>query len=135
MARPRKNAAAQKGAKAKVQGRIHRRADQIDLPVSIDEKELGRRKNMLLASLEDQETLRAQRKAELADLNVRAKAIEESIHEHRMAMQNGTVDKPVKVEHVYDYEAETYELVRLDTNEVVETRQLSEEERQMEFDA
>jgi len=104
------------------------------LPVDIDDKEmrrLAKEAGELQAEIDDKEAklkkLVAGKKAELAEREDRKRKILEGL-------ANGTKEVEVKCGDLPNFEANEIEVVRLDTNEIVDVRTMTAIERQRSVD-
>jgi len=80
---------------------------------------------------QDIETINQEKKAALADFKNRIEAINDKIHKASIMIKQGIEVRQIECEMVMDYNKNTVTLTRLDTNDVVDRRGMTNEEKQM----
>lgn len=83
----------------------------------------------------EREQLEAELKRVTADLRARIREANKAFYEAVLSASKGTADQEVECEQRIDYKLGTVEVTRLDTNDLVEARELRAEEKQLELGA
>lgn len=103
------------------------------LPVKLSDKEI-QAAGEKLAELElDLQRAKEEAAGIAAQFRERKKALAENIAKTSRVVDEGQEDRPIVCEMVPDYRRNVMEVVRTDTDEVVEDRALTVDERQMEL--
>jgi len=98
------------------------------LPVQMTAEDREEQTNALISALNDvagAEAERAANNAALADLKKKKKAVIDSCID---ALSSNTYQSEVDCEEVWDYEAGTVTVIRLDTKEEIQSREMAAEE-------
>ncbi len=126
------------------QPRITRNEVTRELPVVFGDEEREEHTKRLLAALEREEALKADLAGYRADINAKLKETRKTIKDMRHALDAGCEQQAVACEEVWNFEREpvlvealgvtvepnSVSVVRLDTKEIVDTREIKPEERQ-----
>lgn len=105
------------------------------LDVKLTRDEVEQRAKELAASVKEHDRIDAERKADAALAKVKIDTISAQIRRLSNAVESRTEPQEVPCEWVADNHRLRMKLVRLDTMEVISTRDMTKEERQLEFPA
>lgn len=103
------------------------------LPVELTDKEVQERGEKLAELEQDAQECREEAAANAARYRERKKALAEQIAKVSKCINDGKEDRQVTCDLVPDYRRNLMEIVRQDTNEAVDSRALTADERQMEL--
>jgi len=113
---------------------VHTTQEPHTLPCMITSKERAEAADQLAMAIQQGESLALERKSALGDLKKRQDNLLERIHNLSIKVKDSIEMRPVVCELRLNHTKLTATLIRLDTNEEVESRPLSSEEKQMNLD-
>ena len=113
---------------------VHATQETNTLPCIITGKERAEAADQLATAIQQGESLELERKSTMGDLKKRKDNLLERIHNLTIKVKDSIEMRPVVCELRLNHTKLTATLVRLDTNEEVESRPLSSEEKQMNLD-
>lgn len=103
------------------------------LEVKLTREEVEQRAKELARTIKEHDRIDEERKAAAASAKVTIDQLNTNIRKLSRAVEFGTEFQDVACEWVADQRRMVMNLVRLDTNETVSTRSMTNEERQLEF--
>ena len=128
-------------AKAKAVKKTRKKKDLIkitfephNLPFKLGIKEKAEAAEELATALQSAESLALERKSVLSDFNSRAGGLTKKIHTLTLNVKDGMQMRSLECDLHLNYTKLTATIIRTDTNETVEERPMSEEEKQMQLD-
>ena len=113
---------------------VHTTHEPHTLPCIITGKERAEAADQLATAIQQGESLELERKSTMGDLKKRKDNLLERIHNLTIKVKDSIEMRPVVCELRLNHTKLTATLIRLDTNEEVESRPLSSEEKQMNLD-
>ena len=125
--------AKKKSAAATDGSQVYRERKKWELPCALTAEELETHSEELTSSLIEIEKLKAKQKVLVADIKNKIKMHAGTVAELTSIVHDRSELREVEVESVIDYEANNVTIRRLDTDEVIEDRSLSEAEKQMQM--
>ena len=113
---------------------VHATQETHTLPCIITGKERAEAADQLATAIQQGESLELERKSTMGDLKKRKDNLLERIHNLTIKVKDSIEMRPVVCELRLNHTKLTATLIRLDTNEEVESRPLTEDEKQMNLD-
>lgn len=113
---------------------IHTTHEPHTLPCKLTEKDKAVAAEELATAIQQGESLELERKSALGDLKKRKDNLLERIHNLTIKVKDGIEMRPVECELKLNHTKLTATLIRPDTGEEVETREMTLEEKQMSLD-
>lgn len=101
-----------------------------ELPVKLTDAELRERAKELGAAIEDHAIAERQKKAAADDFKMQLEALDTKISNLGHIVTRGEEYRPVAITTRKDFERSKVETIRLDTNEVVDSRPMTLDEKQ-----
>jgi len=120
--------------KKKTSDLTHKSKESHRLPCKISKEQKAEAADQLATAIQEADSLELERKTTLKDLGSRKEALIEKIHKLTQQVKDGVEQRSVDCELQLNYTKLTATLVRLDTEEIVEERPMTEEEKQMNFE-
>lgn len=117
-------------AKSKTKEDIREFEGLHDVPCELTEREKADAALVLAGAYQAQESLAIEKKSLLADIKQKADSLAEKIHKTSLMVQLGIEVKSINCELVLNYTTNQARLIRLDTKDVVEEREMTQEEKQ-----
>lgn len=113
---------------------IHTTHEPHTLPCKLDEKDKAQTADDLATAIQQGESLELERKSTLGGLKKRKDNLIERIHNLTIQVKDGIVMRQVDCELKLNHTKLNAILIRLDTEEVVDERPMTQDEKQMNFD-
>ena len=104
------------------------------LPCKLSEKDRAEAADKLATALQRVDSLELEKKAKVAEFKGLIDAQKERIHSLTVEVKDGVAQRPIDCELQLNYSKLSATLIRLDIDEIVEERAMTEEEKQMKFD-
>lgn len=104
------------------------------LPCKLNEANRAEAADKLATALQRVDSLKLEKKAKMAEFKGMVDHQEERIHKLTVEVKDGVAQRPVECELKLNYSKLSATLVRLDTEDIVEERTMSEDEKQMKFE-
>lgn len=119
-----------KKSNGKTREKVERARYELDLPVPATDKEVGQAASGMVAQIRKREAVLEERRDSMAKFREQLTAIDQRLGEYADTVENHTKLEKVKCVELLTVETSTIEVVRLDTDDVVETRAASAEDLQ-----
>jgi len=101
-----------------------------DVPCGLTETEKADAAMVLAGAYQARESLAIEKKTLLADIKQKTDRLAEQIHKTSIMVQMGIEVRSIKCNLILNYTTNHAKLIRLDTKEVVEEREMTQEEKQ-----
>lgn len=103
------------------------------LPCKLSEKDIANAADKLATALQRVDSLKLEKKAKMAEFSSQIDAQAERIHSLTVEVKDGIAQRPVDCELQLNHTKRTATLIRLDTEDIVEEREMNQEEKQMKI--
>lgn len=113
---------------------IHTTHEPHTLPCKLSEKDKAQAAEELATAIQQGESLELERKSVLGDLKKRKDNLIERIHNLTISVKDGIVMRSVDCTLKLNHTKLNAILIRLDTDEIVDERPMTQEEKQMNLD-
>jgi len=112
---------------------IHKSREPHTLPCKLDAEGIAAAAGKLAKANQAMESLEAEKKATMSGFTARKNALLSEVHTLSQQVTDGVVMQNVECELQLNYTTMRATLIRLDTQEVVEERAMTDEEKQMDL--